>query len=1071
MGAGLTEVLGIRLFGTLADRAVLDRLLADRAGLFAGPWWTLATGDGASIIASPALVPHAAALAELGVVLEAVPALVDYRPSAHLLEALCLLPEPHDVVPAEGCFMVPAHHPEATRTVERLLRLGRGLDTTVSPWTGPDGPHLLLRMASPPLYLLLRARDGDGTLRAFARHRSTHLWVEWGHQHPLGDAVADRLRAAGQGAFVTRSGRWLMAPEALGGGPILDLVDARLPATDVRLEPAKTPAPRFTVLLRLEADRLRPATLWLATPAEFLALEPLVESSAADALGSMTFSRLEGPNGACYVLRLRGTGEADAGLGERLSSLLGQPGYVRIPGADRLYVPAGQRLMPPMRVDALREVLQPGTDGTVLLRATAAGPEIVRIAEAPEASLRDWVDYIAIDHRATLDVLLEEAVFAVPALVLDRPLVPIERTLRPRAPVVKREKRPRPIVAAPVAADATPRTEAEVLRAARAEAEPLQAQVIAGGLTQPVTWARLAELMEILAKPDDAAYCWEAAAFYTQSLADRRSCFDHLARIRLADQSVSPERVPELLLAIATDSRAGPAPTQVLGGVAARDAQQGQLLDGLAPLLVARFTSPHAPASRRLAWNVLASVHGDDLLGVTRAKEALLGMLNVDGLREAYDTPRFVRLELALGGGEETTMTAGGELQRGALAAVWDALEGSLEELDGQSLIYRAQFAVGFGRAGDLGRARALAHDVEELLPLFDGPVRGLLRLYLGRLEGLGSDQPEALWQRAVSAAQQDLNSTERQALTFSRRRSAWLGEGLTVEEATEERVSHLAAPLATTPELAAEVLRAGVPMLKFDHQVAGLLEVTLHHALSTGREAVIDAVLAEADGLIDRLAIPAQRARALGATIGAAALAGDEDRVHTLLGQIVLQINDMDSVGEMLHAVGPAMAAVRRVGFGAEADRFLEALVQVARRGHRESAKVAAFAADGYRLLGEALPAEQTLGLTDSLIYEASLDPIARFEAASVMLDTLRAWPATARELAGRKAMECLNIFQDRFTTRRYFELHKLLVVERVVDTLSDTRSFSSGRLKVWMEGEEQAVRRRIVADWRRLA
>ena len=63
---------------------------------------------------------------------------------------------------------------------------------------------------------------------------------------------------------------------------------------------------------------------------------------------------------------------------------------------------------------------------------------------------------------------------------------------------------------------------------------------------------------------------------------------------------------------------------------------------------------------RRLAWTVLAGWHhhARDRLGVTRAKEALLGGINERGVSELHDLPRFVRYALTREGDE-------GDLRRG----------------------------------------------------------------------------------------------------------------------------------------------------------------------------------------------------------------------------------------------------------------------------------------------------------------------------------------------------------------------------------------------------------------------
>ncbi|MCA9524797.1 MAG: hypothetical protein KC549_00695, partial [Myxococcales bacterium] len=454
-----------------------------------------------------------------------------------------------------------------------------------------------------------------------------------------------------------------------------------------------------------------------------------------------------------------------------------------------------------------------------------------------------------------------------------------------------------------------------------------------------------------------------------------------------------------------------------------------------------------------------------DLLGLTRAKEVLLGALNSDGLREAFDAPRFVRLGLALGG-EEAVAGAGSDLQRAALTSAWARLEGDLDDLDLQATLYRAIFAVGFAQAGDMSRARGLAHDVEELRPLFDPPGRALLRLYLARLECLGVDDPGPIWERAVAEATQGLGSREQSAVDFARRRSLWLAEGATPPRRLDSGVEARLALLAADADDIPAALRA--PGLGYDYLIADLVEGALALADATGREALMAESRDAALIALEQLDIPGHRATVIGATLRTAALLEDEAAVHGLIELFMRQIPEMESIAEILRAVEPAMAALRRIGLGSEAERFLLALRDVARRGHREAVKVAVFVADGFRLLGDVPAAERTLAEIEQAIYTPGLDPIARFEGASTLFGTLRAWSVSAREMAADKALESLDLFRDNFTTQRYFRLHRFLLVERVVDALSDTRAHGGGRLRLWLEAEEQAVRRRIVADWR---
>ncbi|MEZ4466649.1 MAG: hypothetical protein R3F43_19925 [bacterium] len=540
-------VWGLRLAGGPADLAHLDALMGGRPALIEGAWQTISGfEDGSYLVVSEQLFDFASEAIAAGVPLVQLPPEAglpgEVRASTHLLEALRPLAAGHDEVPAEGCFIVPGDDPAATRTVERLLRLARP-DATLTQWAGPAGPVLALRLAHPPLYLLLRARDGGEPVTAYARYRDSNLWVAWSWQHPLAAAAAARLAAAGTGALVDADGRWQGVPAVWDQRPLLDFADAALPAPVALLRAAEGEPLRFTVHLRLELDRPRPPSLWVIRADELPALLPLLDATPLEGLGAVTLARMQGDAGVRYVLRLR-AGSEDDGLADRLSGLLGTGGYTRVAGAERIFVPAGMRLMPPMRLEALRAVLQPPENGVVLVEATRDGPRILRIGPAPEAPLRELVDYLALDNRATLDALLEEAVFVLPAIQLDRSIRPVERAVRPRPPVrTPPARRPRPaaIAAEPVAEAGS---EADQIRAWRLAAEPLQARVTAGGLTDSAAWLQLGRLLDQLGEPDDAGLCLEAAAFHAADLPAAMPALAALVDTRARSLGVSAAACP-----------------------------------------------------------------------------------------------------------------------------------------------------------------------------------------------------------------------------------------------------------------------------------------------------------------------------------------------------------------------------------------------------------------------------------------------------------------------------------------------------------------------------------------------
>jgi hypothetical protein len=199
-------------------------------------------------------------------------------------------------------------------------------------------------------------------------------------------------------------------------------------------------------------------------------------------------------------------------------------------------------------------------------------------------------------------------------------------------------------------------------------------------------------------------------------------------------------------------------------------------------------------------------------------------------------------------------------------------------------------------------------------------------------------------------------------------------------------------------------------------------------------------------------------------------ALLDDHAGLDTGLGKLARLLPDVDNLGGVMPTVESALAALRRVDGGPRVERFLTGLADMAARGPREAGRLGAYVADGYRQLGDIERAQRHLDRVVDAILDPALDHVSRFDSLATLFDVLRSWPSEIRESTARQMLHDIERFRDGFTTRRYFELIKVLCVERVVDALADTQSLSSGRIRSWLEREEQSVRRRILADWRQI-
>ena len=132
----------------------------------------------------------------------------------------------------------------------------------------------VVRVATPPLYLLYRAREevGEGVHVYARRHATSRVYCAWGTSHPLAALLEDRLNEAGRIALVEKDGRITLAPANFELRPILDAVRPDLRARHDLLTPVAGDI-TFPVRLRMgTADGADPE-LWLLTPGQLFKLE------------------------------------------------------------------------------------------------------------------------------------------------------------------------------------------------------------------------------------------------------------------------------------------------------------------------------------------------------------------------------------------------------------------------------------------------------------------------------------------------------------------------------------------------------------------------------------------------------------------------------------------------------------------------------------------------------------------------------------------------------------------------------------------------------------------------------
>jgi hypothetical protein len=1135
---------GIHLDGTEAAVVSVSTLASVSSSALTSVYQCFTLDDGTSALFGDCIDSVVAiALAEAGVRLvdydaadpdvvavgSAVATVVAKRSVHGLLAAFPPQPVIETSAPARALFVA---HTEraATRLLERLVLLHRH-DALVSRLadTSTGGHRTTVRLAHPPWWLVSRVVDGDEedvsllqapdalslsssslmapTSSTMASRSSPtpknteglegRLFVACGLRHALASHLEKALHARGELGLLWGDGTFERIAAPLAELPILSTLQPVLPPTTTVSTSVLPPEQGFTVQLRLAptGDTSDEPELFIIESRQLAALSTFAEAAHPDELSRVVLGRLGDVAGRPrYVVRelVRG---AEPRLGARLQSLLQCPGYVRVPGVEGLYVPPGRRLSPAVRDKDLRALLGLAADAegagdadaaaaAVIIDEDSDGLTLTSLSRLDDRPLRELSSYRLTDRRTTYDRLFEDAVLSFPEVRLPR----VARASSKAAPKIEVKPQVQPkvktppvrVMPTPSASVAGAAAEDVVREALVVEEQHLQAEVM-DDLENASTWSRLAVVKAALRR-DDATETASAAAFLA------RVGDDVVLDPALLDQLTPPG--PTLLELVVADQ-----PThaqalrlcfEVLRLLQAPIARsEVRLKDDILQQATRLLLQETMPAPLRLRWVTLHQIarHLDDPIGLTRAKEALLGVLNTRGQSEALDLPRFVRTALAFSGLEgEAHASEAGRSRQEQLVLLERTLHllvpEPLEVSDGRGALLKAIWATGFAKLGGQAKYIVAAIDVE--LPLHDEPVQALLRLYQAKASfaaSRGAGDGAQAWRDEVLRTMASVERPEdRRVAEWLMKRSRWLRHQDVVAAPTGLRPSLRAIVGAAVAAGAANTDVAGVMgdvrAVKgaYDFEVAAAFDELLQLALRTGKDDVIEAAALEARTVAPTIRILSHRARLLGATVRAAAAINATSVIEDCLDDVAAIANDtsVPSVNDLLSAIRPALSALRKVGASDAARRFLLAFKPLTSTLPKETGPLSAALAEGFLQLGDHESAHAMLELALNRIWSPNTPHIDRYEAAAAVVSAVVHWPADYRYRLVERFVEQLTIFTDTFTTGRYFPTHQLLLAEHLIDTLVDDTTARSDHVQRWLDDDEARVRRRIIADWR---
>ena len=280
---------------------------------------------------------------------------------------------------------------------------------------------------------------------------------------------------------------------------------------------------------------------------------------------------------------------------------------------------------------------------------------------------------------------------------------------------------------------------------AMARIHELELVVAEGGVSSAAVWQELGELKTTVGDLHGGVFCLEAALFHG---ADVKRILPLVTKSRSTLLTASTEI--EGLLDLALRATLSPSEAGLLGARIMELVVHGEaVFEALLQQVEKVFSADDLPLSRRFVWSVLATLkrRTRDVLGITRAKERILGQLNTAGLHPVNDLPGFVRLALAIDGGDNTQGSTSEQLP--ALESLFRRVAPTLRELDVLSGYIRLIFAIGFVRLGVNSIARDLVAPVEAEIVVHEIPNAVLFRLYLARLAHTATgSRDEGAWMR-----------------------------------------------------------------------------------------------------------------------------------------------------------------------------------------------------------------------------------------------------------------------------------------------------------------------------------
>ncbi|MEM8668551.1 MAG: hypothetical protein AAGG48_13615 [Planctomycetota bacterium] len=1021
----------------------------------------------------------------------------------------------------ETLFQISEDETFAEMVVE-MLRLGN--DRQQFARLAEPTPSHLLRVTEAPHYTLLRATEAEDEPTAFSE-AAPRVWVEYGFQHPL----AKLLQPPIDHWLLIRSDQtWQLIhpPKLKDIYRAIDLsIESEHAVLSADIEPQRIRVPiRFN-----DSSATDPAELWVIQEDAIAKMESFIESSPDSLVRRLLFAVAEDPSPESHepwvILRVRPSKEPPPILVIQASAYRS---YLRIPN---LFLPLGKRLQPPLRRDAVIQLIAPTPERVHwLMPGIDRGFTPQSVDDSAFLPLSDWVDYVLDHHAESLSTWVASHQFDFESFICDDELLDAptkSRTTNKKLTTNKKRtntqkktkqaesRQPRKRPAQTISSELETTTLEPghwELQLARLESDYRQSTEPLESVERSRRWSEMGIANSHLRRARDTTICFANACWNIDHEESENDSEEINVKERLERWLESELRCVgvqeqdhhwldwELSATRPQDGHPGLIAALVIAGECHQHLTD-QILEKPRAVIDCLLQHENRLPVRAawMAWMSMYRYSGKDLLMLARARDRVLERLFHRGLTPEFDLPAFLRSDVA----EEN----------GRLRRVRDHLpelresvrnwivESEFGNQDPQTLCYvDLIFSYAFARLGEFTTCHELLHASEESLQNKDVVHRWILDAYTQRIQQAIDGQPrDGALNAGLTSALETMDRGQQYLIDRLRQRSRILEPHANVDafenflvRATDELGQQLdeLEKTAEPTELASR-LDALLDRHKNPDEMLRILPIAFLVAPRLG-ERYATKLIERVWSVIDACQDSFDQAALLHRAILVAAHFGRVDLVQSLvevmdqsLPELVHQYctlspTDRQQTEAIERLLNQSFRGMRRLGMREQIERIYTRVAELIEstsesNGGQQSDRLLLSLAAGWFFFGQSEPARNiTQNMMNRLQGESHLDPI-----------NTRLLCAYIEAVANAPAEEAVRLVRDVFfvddrsipkianvakslSTDSHYSISHLDIVEAAVLALLSEDVALSSESRRWLDQDEYLVRQKIHRDMR---